>query len=207
MSVVPLVKFAANKANFKTLGDYVGFCKRYLEFLSAGGLQAVIVSQNEQHYRFFQYKKDGHFNITRPINSDLFMSAGEINAIEKNLVEIVQSGPDINAEDNVSRDLIRRGIYTLQQSIGAALDGLPAGESNTARKINGDLFERLIRILIIEAGVDCASGTISVPVVIGDVEQFKMSFQHDLLVRVDGVVSRNACSLLISCGISIRWVE
>ena len=69
MSVAGLVRFAADKTNFKTVSAYIEFCKRYLAFLASGGVQATIVSQNEEHYHFFQYKKDGHFNITRPINS------------------------------------------------------------------------------------------------------------------------------------------
>lgn len=189
MSISPLVDFAADKTNFQTIKDYIEFSKRYLEFLAnANSLQAVIVSQNEQHYRFFQYKLDGHYNITRPINSELFMSVKEIDALDKELVRIIKAGPAINTKDKNARTLICRGIYTLQQSIGAALDALPSGQSNTARKVNGDLFERLICLLIAETGIDCASGTISVPVLVGGVEQFKMSYQHDLIVRVDGAI-------------------
>lgn len=76
--------------------------------------------------------------------------------------------------------------YTLQQSIGAALDGLPAGKSNQARKVNGDLFERLIRLLIVSLNVDCVSGTMQVPVKdVDGTELFKSSYQHDLLLSKD----------------------
>jgi hypothetical protein len=188
MSLARLVAMAADKSRFLKLTDYIDFCRRYLDFLAADGLQAVIVSQNEQQYRFFQYKTDGHFNITRPINSDLFMSRQELAALSRDLVGVIKAGPDIVATDEVSRALIRRGIYTLQQSIGGTLDALPSGASNTARKVNGDLFERLIRLLISETGVDCESGTINVPVLVDGVEQFKMSYQHDLIVREGGAV-------------------
>jgi len=81
------------------------------------------------------------------------------------------------------RENMIRTIYTLQQSIGAALDGLPAGKSNQARKVNGDLFERLIRLLIVSLNVDCVSGTMQVPVKYADgTELFKASYQHDLLL-------------------------
>ena len=60
---------------------------------------------------------------------------------------------------------------------------MPAGKSNNARKINGDLFERLIRLLAVELGVDCQSGVIRVPVVVDGVELFQMSYQHDLVIR------------------------
>lgn len=43
---------------------------RYLEYIDTV-LQARIVSQNESHYQFFQYRKEGSFNITRPLNSRL----------------------------------------------------------------------------------------------------------------------------------------
>jgi len=94
----------------------------------------------------------------------------------------------IDVGDVTRRFLICRAIYTLQQSIGAALDALPAGKSNTARKINGDLFERLIRLLISRQGVDCTSGTVKVPVMIDNVEQFTMSYQHDLIIKEDDAV-------------------
>lgn len=188
MSVARLVKHAADKTNFNHIRDYVEFCHRYLNFVHDGGLQAEIVSQNEQQYRFFQYKADGHFNISRPINSELFMGAKEAASLGRDLVSAIKSGPDILQDDVASRKLLCQGVYTLQQCIGAALDGLPAGESNTARKVNGDLFERLIRLLISETGVECASGTVNVPVMVDGVEQFKMSYQHDLIVREAGAI-------------------
>ena len=49
------------------------------------------------------------------------------------------------------RQNVKRTIYTIQQSIGAALDALPAGKSNQARKVNGDLFERLILLIIVRS--------------------------------------------------------
>lgn len=55
------------------------------------------------------------------------------------------------------RQVIVCTIYTMQQSIGAALDALPAGKSNQARKVNGDLFERLISLLIVSLDIDCVS--------------------------------------------------
>jgi len=90
---------------------------------------------------------------------------------------------DIPSEDDESRRLICNSIYTVQQSIGAALDALPAGKSNNARKVNGDLFERLIRMLIGELGIDCQSGVVNIPVVADGVELFQMSYQHDLVIR------------------------
>ena len=139
MKLDKLVSIALDKTNFTKLSDYLDFCVQFLDFASHG-LQAVIVSQNESHYRFFQYKKDGHFNVSRPINSQLMYDADNSSVIKSRFVKTLQQARDIPPEDNESRRLICNCIYTMQQSIGAALDALPAGKSNNARKVNGDLF-------------------------------------------------------------------
>lgn len=72
--------------------------------------------------------------------------------------------------------------------IGAALDALPAGESNKARKINGDLFERYIRLILQTIGIPVHDGVVSVPVIVDDKELFKMSYQHDIIVEKNGKV-------------------
>jgi hypothetical protein len=52
----------------------------------------------------------------------------------------LQNIKTIDRKDNSVRDILNNATYTIQQSVGSALDGLPAGQSNTARKLNGDLF-------------------------------------------------------------------
>jgi hypothetical protein len=176
-----LIAFASDKRNFQSLNNYIEFCIRYLDF-AVEGLQAVIVSQNENHYRFYQYKEEGHFNITRPLNSNLMFAAYDSEKATKEFLDILQNIRDIPESDTVRRGLVIRAIYTIQQSIGATLDALPAGASNTARKINGDLFERFIQLLVRAVGVECNTGTIQVPVEVDGEVQFYMSYQHDLLL-------------------------
>lgn len=181
MSLIDLVTTATDKSNFLSLNNYIDFCTRYLDFV-AEGLQAVIVSQNENHYQFYQYREEGHFNITRPLNADLLYTAENGTKLTKDFLEILHNIRDIPENDTARRGIIIRAIYTIQQSIGATLDALPAGASNTARKINGDLFERLIQFLVRSVGVDCKTGTVQVPVEIDGEVQFYMSYQHDLLL-------------------------
>lgn len=185
MSVSKLVKIAKDKDNFLTLEKYVQFCLKYLAFVEKG-VQATIVSQNENHYRFWQYKADGHFNITRPINGNLMFTADEASVLEDDFLPLLKHAKDLKKADAEARRTIIRSIYTVQQTIGAALDALPAGDSNRARKINGDLFERFIQLLLKRIGLDCGGGTVQVPVVMDGQELFKMSYQHDLLVKVNG---------------------
>ena len=181
MSLKQLINTAKDKDKFKSISDYIIFCQRYLDFVQKG-LQAVIVSQNETNYCFFQYRKEGNYNITRPINSDLMYQTASSSAINNKFIRLLRNAKDIPNDDQNSRTIIRNTIYTIQQSIGATLDALPAGQSNIARKINGDLFERLIKLLILEIGIDCQSQVINIPVTVDGIEQFKMSYQHDLLL-------------------------
>ena len=186
MSLSNLVNHATDKERFHTVDNYIDFCARYLEYVETG-LQARIVSQNESHYQFFQYKQDGSFNITRPINSRLMYDADGFSQAAHQFRLTLEQLRDGQRPSGDLRENLIRTIYTLQQSVGAALDGLPAGKSNQARKVNGDLFERLIRLLIVSLNVDCVSGTMQVPVKDADgTELFKSSYQHDLLLSKDG---------------------
>ena len=180
MSLDVIVERATDKTKFTSLTDYIDFCKLCLDFIS-DGLQAVIVSQNENHYRFYQYKEDGNYNISRPINSMLMYSSNDVSSIENDFLRVLRSVRDLPANDRSNRSLITRSIYTIQQSIGIALDALPAGESNKARKINGDLFERLIQLLVSAVGINCSTGTVQVPIYVDGEIQFHMNYQHDLL--------------------------
>ncbi|MDR2694395.1 MAG: hypothetical protein LBB74_09320 [Chitinispirillales bacterium] len=183
MKLSQLLKYVRNKENFKTVEDYSCFCEKYLTFIY-DSLQAVIVSQNETQYRFFQYKKDGNFNVTRPINSDLLIFINEFSSSRNTFAYAIKNIKDISQETEI-RKTINKFIYTCQQSIGATLDALPAGESNTARKINGDLFERYIRIILVELGISVRDGIIPVPIVVNGEELFQMVYQHDLIIEKD----------------------
>ena len=92
-------------------------------------------------------------------------------------------GEDNSTDNSSNREIINRSIYTAQQCIGATLDALPANKSNTARKINGDLFERFIRLIIGKVGVYVTQGTVQVPVKINGKVEFTMNYQHDLIVK------------------------
>ena len=176
-----LVAVARDKQRFLSLNDYIEFAIRYLDF-AGEGLQAVIISQNETHYQFYQYKAEGYFNITRPLNARLMYTAEDSAKLATDFFEILQNVKAIPENDSERRAIIIRSIYTIQQSIGAALDALPAGASNTARKINGDLFERLIQLLLRTVGVECQTGTVQVPVKVDGEIVFHMNYQHDLLL-------------------------
>jgi hypothetical protein len=181
MNLGELVKAASKKENFTELRHYVDFCQEFLAFIAApGAIQAEIVSRNENHYRFIQFK-NAEFSISRPLNSKLLYTSKEAR---KQLAKFLKVITNVKATDTpANREMINRSIYTMQQSIGASLDALPAGQSNTARKINGDLFERFIRLLLVRVGVECTSGVVKVPVKVDGMAEFSMSYQHDLIIK------------------------
>jgi hypothetical protein len=182
MGLKQLVNKAKDKTNFVDLNAYIAFCDEYLNYIS-DNLQATIVSQNENHYRFYQYNEEGNFQITRPINSNLMYGVKEFRIASKEFLKILASIKTIDKKDGSIRDILNNVTYTMQQSIGSALDGLPAGQSNTARKLNGDLFEHFIRLIINEIGIDCKSGTVKIPVIVDEHPAFNMSYQHDLIIE------------------------
>jgi hypothetical protein len=182
MKLQKIVKLATDKGNFTDLNGYYKFCLIYLEYISAN-IQAVIVSQNENHYNFYQYGKEGNYQITRPVNSSLMYNIESFSKVGKEFIKLLKGSKDIRASNSEQRKILLNSVYTIQQSIGAALDGLPAGKSNTARKLNGDLFENFIRLIIKEIGVDCRAGVVQVPVVVDGESLFNMSYQHDLIVE------------------------
>ena len=187
MNLQQLVNKAKDKRNFVDLKAYIKFCSEYLHYISEN-LQAIIVSQNENHYQFYQYRKEGNFQITRPINSNLMYNAEDFSKVSKEFLRILQTIRTVDRQEKSVRDILNNATYTIQQSVGSALDGLPAGQSNTARKLNGDLFEHFIRLIIREIGIDCKSGVIQVPVLVDGNPEFAMSYQHDLIIEKENDV-------------------
>lgn len=182
MNIKQLIKNATNKNKFFQIQEYLDFASKYLEFIK-NNLQAVIVSRNENNYQFFQYKNDATFNVTRPINSNLMYSLEEFQKSKDIFVEILKNIKDSKANNKNNRQIINRVIYTSQQCIGATLDALPAKASNTARKVNGDLFERLIQLIISQIGIQVREGNVSVPVEVEGEVLCKMNYQHDLILE------------------------
>ena len=177
------MSWVSEKQRFETIGDYVEFAKYYLEFIETE-LQAELVAKNENNYRFFQYRRDGEYNITRPVNSELFFKLGEYENIAPNFKEILTNIRDIQ-DDEEARKNINNFIYTTQQTIGCALDALPSSKTNTSRKVNGDLFERLMQMIIRQLGFTIDSETLSVPV---PRSTEKMNYQNDIEIKVEGEI-------------------
>ena len=187
MTLQRLVERAADKTRFQRLEDYIEFARAFLDY-TAGHLQAVIVSRNEPHYNFWQFREEGTFNVTRPINSTLMFTIGEAERFDRCFLDLLASLREPSSDTPAHRACLNRAIYTLQQCIGAALDALPANRSNTARKVNGDLFERLISLVLVRLGIACTTGTVKVPIEVEGSVAFTMRYQHDLIIKEGDLV-------------------
>ncbi len=186
MSLKKLADRVVDKHTFSDLDGYIAFSDDFLAHISnADNIQADIVSKNETQYHFLQYKQDGHYQVTRPFNSTLLLQSDEFRQTSKNFRSILKSVKTINKSDDSIRQILNNVTYTLQQAIGLALDALPAGETNKARKLNGDLFERLVKLILNETGVPCRSGVVQLPVMVRGQQKFTMSYQHDLIVEME----------------------
>lgn len=176
----------SNKENFTSVQEYIDFTSYFLEYIEKNK-QAVIVSQNEHHYNFFQYGNEADYRVTRPFNSTILYSIDEFET-NKNILLNYLLQLKIHRDSNsiTDRTIINRAIYTIQQTIGFGLDALPAGQSNTARKLAGDYFERLILLLLIEIGVHAKSGVMKVPIIKDGKKIVDMNYQHDLIIEKNG---------------------
>lgn len=178
-----LMEYATVRDHFRTLRNYADFARAFLDF-AAQGLQARIVCQNETDYRFFQYREECSWNISRPVNATLFLSAEEADAAFGTFFSLFSKVAGGLRPAPGERTAFLRAVYTMQQAIGAALDALPAARVNQAKKMNGDLFEHLVRLLFAEFGVDCRADSIALPVSDdAGQELLRMKYQHDLVVR------------------------
>ena len=183
MSLHRIVNQVCDKQYFTELPNFLDFCERFLAFIESG-IQNRIVSHKEAHYHFLQFGRDGHSNVTRPLNARLMFTHAEFGPAKAVFLESIALLREGRQPADATRETFTRMIYTVQQSIGAALDALPVGKSNKARKLNGDLFCAFIRVLVNAVDVDCLSGVIRVPLKDEDqqTELLKITYQQDLII-------------------------
>jgi len=182
LTLADLLDWATDKTRFASLSDYTDFARAYGDWV-VEGRQAIILCQNERNYRLFQYGDDGFRNISRPINSDIWLDRERLDRGLDLFSDALAALADTTKPSAEARQAIVPAVYTIQQSIGAALDGLAPGKSNQARKLNGQLFERLVEQLVRTVGVPCTSSSIRVPVLDEDgIKLFDMPYQRDLVV-------------------------
>ena len=110
MKLQNIVEMATNKSKFADLNGYVNFCRIYLEYISKN-LQATIISQNENYYYFYQYDKDGDYQITRPINSNLMYDINSFDKIAKKFIRLLKNVQEIGEKNTEQRNPFKFHLY------------------------------------------------------------------------------------------------
>lgn len=119
------------------------------------------------------------------MNGDLFLRLPDYEKFADKFENVLENIHDIKNKES-ERKLVNNFIYTTQQSIGCALDALPSSKTNTSRKVNGDLFERLIQLTMRKLGFSIDTETLSIRVP-GSEETMK--YQNDIEIKVDGRIA------------------
>jgi len=170
---------------FATLADYLTIAREFLAFLNRAR-PTRIVSPSHTNYVFYQYDENYGHKITRPLNTDLFIeSSTELQAAFRRFVTFLA---DVKRQGAAAADLrsnrryiaskeINKVTYTVQQAIGSVGDSFE--NPNQSRKRVGQLFETLIKLIILEVGLECEPRTISIP--IPGHPGYEMSYELDLV--------------------------
>ncbi len=193
-TLVDLQASVQDKNAFAGLEDYLKIGKAFLTFLEETRLTRIISPTPPNNYIFYQYGADYANKITRPLNSNLFIESPSIfvKSFERFVTFLadLKKHQEQTAEREASREFlasreINKVIYTVQQSIGSIGDSFR--DSNQARKRIGQLFERFIKLIIREVGLECEPRTINLP--IPNYPSYTMSYELDV------VFSRNKAVL------------
>lgn len=185
ITLVDLQASVRDTSAFNRLEDYYRLCQVFLELVQK--MQPTrIVSPTHNNYVFYQYDETYGYKITRPLNTNLFIeSESEFSAAFQRFISFLA---DLKRYQDALLDRpgarryvetfeINRVVYTLQQSIGSIGDSFE--NSNQSRKRVGQLFETLVKLIILELGLRCESRTISIP--IPGYPGYEMSYELDLV--------------------------
>lgn len=185
VALADLQESVQDKSAFGTLDDYLTICRTFLDVVKKTR-PTRIVSTSHSNYIFYQYGKDYAHKITRPLNVDLFIeSVSDFKEIFERFVDFLA---DLKQHQEAAVDLkgrkkyveskeINKVVYTVQQAVGSIGDSFD--NPNQSRKRVGQLFERLVKLIIHRVGLECESRTINIP--IPNYPGYEMSYELDLV--------------------------
>jgi hypothetical protein len=176
-----------DRTAFTTLVDYFTLCQAFIRFLQEVQPTRIISpSPANHHYIFFQFDETYGHRITRPLNSNLFIESpsrleSSLGRFADFLDELHYAQGAIVAQKAgqvyIASNEVNQVVYTIQQAIGCITDSF--SDSNQSRKRVGQLFERLVKLIIQTVGVECEPRTVNIPV--PDSPGYNMSYQLDLV--------------------------
>lgn len=170
MALGDLQESVQDRSAFLALADYFTLCQAFLKLLEENR-PTRIISPSTPNYIFFQYEPEYRNAITRPLNTNLLIESsaqfktaferfitflGSLRRQQETAIKRKSSRQYLDSKE------INKVVYTLQQSIGSVTDSF--GSANQARKRAGQLFERLIKLIIQEVGLECEPRTVKIPI-------------------------------------------
>jgi hypothetical protein len=150
------------KTKITSLDKFIELTKRILVYLPEMISDKTLVANNEK-YIIIISRTGNEKKYTRPINTELYIE--EIEEFEdkfikyKNILDDCSNGK--TSFNSSEFDIVDQVTYTIQQSIGVALDIL--GESNSSRKHVGNRFEELVKIIVDEIGIKNKKIVLKIP--------------------------------------------
>ncbi|NJO00127.1 MAG: hypothetical protein HC875_41460 [Anaerolineales bacterium] len=192
VTLTDLQASVVDSSAFHELAQYFTLSHTFLNFLQM--MQPTrIISPTHHNYIFYQFDETYNHRITRPLNTNLFIESPDSfkTAFERLLTFLA----DLNrlqatlVDQNVYQDYlnsneINKVVYTIQQSIGSIGDSF--NNPNQSRKRIGQLFERLIKLIIQAVGLECEPRTISLP--IPGHSGYEMPYELDLVFSRSKVI-------------------
>jgi hypothetical protein len=135
--------------NILTLDDFCILTKRILNYLP----EVISTTKETRDYVIIESLTGSTKKYTRPYNSNLFILeshnfSSQFKLFKKILAQAGNGKKTFREEDY---NIIDKITYTIQQSIGIALDLL--GNQNANRKHVGNRFEELIRLILEEINI------------------------------------------------------
>lgn len=171
MQLADLQTAIRNPDAIVSLQSYFEFTQGYLAYLDAQLATAAYttIKSSTVPYIFFRAKSGLVDGLTRPVNSELFVSReADFAALREQFestLDVIRTHRGESKLEIGRRSLdpmvIDRLAYTVQLSIGCTADTFES--PNQSRKRVGQLFENLIRNLINVLGVECGEGTVGIP--------------------------------------------
>jgi hypothetical protein len=150
------------KTKITSLDKFGDLTKRILVYIPEMISEKTAVTNNDK-YIIIISRTGTEKKFTRPINTELYIENSEnfeskFTEFKKVLYDCSKGKRDFQTSEY---DIVDQVSYTIQQSIGVALDIL--GESNSSRKHVGNRFEELIKIIVDVIGIKNKKIVLKIP--------------------------------------------
>lgn len=177
---------------FGDLSDYLRVGETFLRVIERDS-PTRIISPSHPNYIFYQYDEGYSHQITRPLNTDLYLeSSTQFREAFERFVQFLRDlkrfqeriGQLPSAKGYIDSKETNKVVYTVQQAIGSIGDSFEI--QNQSRKRVGQLFETLIKLIIKELGLECEPRTVRLP--IQGYPGYTMSYELDLVFSRDKAI-------------------